>query len=176
MADTTKGLVMRTMTSISRLVALVALLALMLTALPSTAMAQNGNYGNQGGNSAFADACQNEGWRSLYDAGGNPFTNQGDCVSYGAQGGHIPIPTITVAWRWVGQPNGCGVTITANGFPNGSYTVYGIGGWAPVMEIENGTGSVVMTDDIYVVPMGRSGFITINGISQPTTISCAPPT
>ena len=40
-----------------------------------------------GGNSANAKACQKNGWESLYRSDGTSFRNQGDCVSYGAQGG-----------------------------------------------------------------------------------------
>ena len=39
------------------------------------------------GNSANAKACQNNGWNTLLTSEGTAFKNQGDCVSYGAQGG-----------------------------------------------------------------------------------------
>ena len=38
-----------------------------------------------GGNSSNAALCQD--WRTLYRADGTPFKNQGECVSYAAQGG-----------------------------------------------------------------------------------------
>jgi hypothetical protein len=88
MADTTKGLVM-CRKSLSRLVSLVVLLTMVLKALPVSAMAQNGNTGNRGGNAAVAKECYKEGWRSLYDAGGNSFTSEEQCVSYGAQHGRV---------------------------------------------------------------------------------------
>lgn len=89
MADTTKGTVMRRK-SLPRLVSLVVLLALMLTALPASVMAQNGNGGNRGGNSANARACEQNGWASLYRiSDGSGFANQDECVSYGAQGGTL---------------------------------------------------------------------------------------
>lgn len=40
-----------------------------------------------GGNSANAKTCQSNGWQNFTQANGTPFVNQGDCVSYGAQGG-----------------------------------------------------------------------------------------
>ena len=43
----------------------------------------------KGGNSDNAKRCQKGGWRSLFDATGERFVNQGDCVSYGAQGGTL---------------------------------------------------------------------------------------
>jgi hypothetical protein len=42
-----------------------------------------------GGNSANAQACQQGGWQHLTRADGTSFTNQGDCVSYAAQGGTL---------------------------------------------------------------------------------------
>jgi len=40
-----------------------------------------------GGNSANAKTCQNNGWKTTLRADGTAFKNQGDCVSYAAQGG-----------------------------------------------------------------------------------------
>jgi len=40
-----------------------------------------------GGNSANAQACQNNGWKTLFRADGTAFKNTGDCVSYAAHGG-----------------------------------------------------------------------------------------
>lgn len=45
-----------------------------------------------GGNSTNAKTCQKGGWQRLYRLGGSTFANQGECVSYGAQGGAI-LPT-----------------------------------------------------------------------------------
>jgi hypothetical protein len=42
-----------------------------------------------GGNSANAQLCQKGGWMSLVRSDGTGFGNQGDCVSYGAQGGTL---------------------------------------------------------------------------------------
>jgi len=42
-----------------------------------------------GGNSANAQLCQQDGWKSLVTSGGNAFKNQGDCVSYAAKGGTL---------------------------------------------------------------------------------------
>jgi hypothetical protein len=40
-----------------------------------------------GGNSGVAHLCQKDGWREWRTTAGETFKNQGDCVSYGAQGG-----------------------------------------------------------------------------------------
>lgn len=45
-----------------------------------------------GGNSANAQACQKGGWMTWVRADKTPFTNQGGCVSYAAQGGTLTLP------------------------------------------------------------------------------------
>jgi hypothetical protein len=47
-----------------------------------------------GGNSANAKLCQKDGWKQLVRVDQTAFTNQGDCVSYAAQGGTLTIPTL----------------------------------------------------------------------------------
>jgi hypothetical protein len=42
-----------------------------------------------GGNAENANLCQNGGWQTLTRSDGSTFANQGDCVSYGAQGGTL---------------------------------------------------------------------------------------
>ena len=46
-----------------------------------------------GGNSANAKLCQKDGWRNWVQADGSAFKNQGDCVSYAAQGGTLTPPS-----------------------------------------------------------------------------------
>lgn len=36
-----------------------------------------------------AEACKKNGWKDLQDADGNPFKNQGQCMSYAKQGGEV---------------------------------------------------------------------------------------
>ena len=49
-----------------------------------------------GGNSDAAHACQKGGWQNLVRSDGTSFANQGECVSYAAQGGTLkPKPTCT---------------------------------------------------------------------------------
>ena len=51
-----------------------------------------------GGNSANAKLCQKNGWMNLLASDGTAFSNQGDCVSYGAQGGILhPVFVFTAA-------------------------------------------------------------------------------
>jgi hypothetical protein len=47
-----------------------------------------------GGNSAAAKSCQHGGWQSLVRMDQSAFTNQGDCVSYAAEGGTLTTPTL----------------------------------------------------------------------------------
>jgi hypothetical protein len=50
------------------------------------------------GNSANANACQKGGWQDWVREDGTAFTNQGECVSYAAQGGTLaePAPAVLV--------------------------------------------------------------------------------
>jgi hypothetical protein len=61
---------------------LVALAGLAVAIGAATAIAD-------GGNSENAHACQQDGWVNLVRSDGTAFSNQGDCVSYGAQGGSL---------------------------------------------------------------------------------------
>ena len=45
-----------------------------------------------GGNSANAKACQKGGWDNWVRDDQTPFANQGECMSYGAQGGMLTSP------------------------------------------------------------------------------------
>jgi hypothetical protein len=46
-----------------------------------------------GGNSDNAKLCQQGGWEDLEREDGSPFKNDGDCVSYAAQGGTFGQPS-----------------------------------------------------------------------------------
>jgi hypothetical protein len=48
-----------------------------------------------GGNSENAKLCQKAGWQSVFRSDGTPFSGQGDCVSYAAQGGTLTTTTFT---------------------------------------------------------------------------------
>ena len=45
-----------------------------------------------GGNSANAKSCQHGGWQTWVRSDQTTFANQGDCVSYAAQGGELTSP------------------------------------------------------------------------------------
>lgn len=83
------------------------------------------------GNNEVAHACQKGGWQYLKRSEDNTrFRNQGDCVSYGAQGGMLaPItPALSVEFAYanytVGSFNWCLPIITLSDFvPNSTYTV-----------------------------------------------------
>jgi len=74
------------------------------------------------GNSANAKACQNNGWKTLVRADQTSFKNQGDCVSYAAQGGtpQSPKSASQLACESVGGTFASGtgnVFWTCNGWP-----------------------------------------------------------
>ena len=107
---------------IKRLAMLAVLLAVAAT-LPFSVSAA------PGGNSANAKLCQKGGWETLATSE-DPhiaFTNQGACVSYGAQGGVITAvvpynPSIQVTLSPTGDSNYCIGYITGTDFPpNTSY-------------------------------------------------------
>jgi hypothetical protein len=72
---------MRLRVSGRTVLALSAVLALSIGVATATA----GNAGN----AANANLCQKNGWQNLFRTDGIGFASQGDCVSYGAQGGTI---------------------------------------------------------------------------------------
>jgi hypothetical protein len=47
-----------------------------------------------GGNSPNAKSCQHGGWQTWLRRDQTAFANQGDCVSYAAQGGELTPPTL----------------------------------------------------------------------------------
>lgn len=57
-----------------------------------------------GGNSDAAHACQKGGWQNLVRSDGTPFKNQGECVSYAAQGGTLyPVYVFTADLSGAGE-------------------------------------------------------------------------
>jgi hypothetical protein len=86
-----------------------------------------------GGNSDNAKACQQGGWQNLVRQDGTGFNNQGECVSYGAQGGLLkakpPAATTPIA---VSAPmfnldvNTCSVTVPYT--PGIDTFLYGVNG------------------------------------------------
>jgi hypothetical protein len=54
------------------------------------------------GNSADAKACQKDGWQRLQSSDGQLFRNEGDCTSYGAQGGVLAARSTLVVMATIG--------------------------------------------------------------------------
>src|SRR5207245_190796 len=85
-----------------------------------------------GGNSVAAHLCQHGGYLVLQDGNGQPFSSQTQCVSYGAQGGTVYQPVLTLDAKTVGQPGACGpvpnvfaptiwcISVTGSGFHSNS--------------------------------------------------------
>lgn len=109
-----------------RLATIIAVFLLTLTTLGAGESALAKPAGNGSGNSANAKACQKGGWQSLARSEDPRFAfgKQGDCVSYGAQGGvivpHVPEVNIT----WTNNPYGvesCAGWIVFNRIEPGQY-------------------------------------------------------
>jgi hypothetical protein len=99
----------------SRRTVAIALAMLATLALATPAFARPG--GNEGGNSAAAAACEDGGYTDWTDAEGNPFRNEGACVSYAARGGMltaVEVNPFSVSYRPSGA-NGFVATITGSG-------------------------------------------------------------
>src|SRR5262245_8333841 len=58
-------------------------------AIITTMAVTGGALAAKGGNSTNAKLCQRGGWDGLMDSSGAKFSNQDECVSYGAEGGAI---------------------------------------------------------------------------------------
>lgn len=115
---------------------LAVVLLLSLLTVPFGANAAPG-----GGNGANAHLCQQGGWQDLTRTDGTPFKNQGDCISYAAQGGTVvtmPSPAISATSSpgpinanfgptWL-------VTVSGTGFtPGGAVTIVSKAGTAPAI-------------------------------------------
>lgn len=73
----------------ARLLSAFTLILAILVAIPAAAAAQPADNGSPG-NSGAAKMCQQDGWRTVAPAGSPVgFGSQGECVSYGAQGGEL---------------------------------------------------------------------------------------
>jgi len=80
----------RTWKSRVGVLALTATMGIGLAALASPAVAADAN-------AAAKASCKDDGWKTLVRADGTLFKNQGDCVSYAAQGGTLaprPLPDL----------------------------------------------------------------------------------
>jgi hypothetical protein len=84
-----------------------------------------------GGNSDSAKACQQSGWQNLVRQDGTGFKNQGDCVSYAAQGGTPkmkPAPITGVSEpTFALDANTCSVTVPYT--PGIDTVLYGVNGY-----------------------------------------------
>lgn len=96
-----------------------------------TIAAAGGPKPGHGGNSANAKKCQKGGWKHLQTSDGGTFKNQGKCVSYGAHGGTLFSPALTMTPDAVTVSGSSSTpissttfTVTGTGFhPNSSGTL-----------------------------------------------------
>jgi hypothetical protein len=74
-----------------------------------------------GGNSANAKLCQRGGWLKLFrESDGSTFANQGECVSYGAQGNTI-LTEPPNAWKAACEQVGGTFSVGPSGYPAPAY-------------------------------------------------------
>jgi hypothetical protein len=66
-----------------------ALAFALLAAVASTLVVAGGAFAAGSAKSANAKLCQHGGWQSVMDSSAVPFSNEGDCASYGARGGAV---------------------------------------------------------------------------------------
>jgi hypothetical protein len=70
------------------------------------------------------DQCKDGGWQALEREDGTPFANQGDCVSYAAQGGFPTASTLSVEWKRRPSRDNFTGEVTGTGLqPNAAVTV-----------------------------------------------------
>jgi hypothetical protein len=84
-----------------------------------------------GGNSDVAHACQQGGWQNYVRADGTGFNNQGECVSYGAQGGSLkkkPLVTNVSEPTFNYNVKTCSVTVPYT--PGLDTRLYGVNGYS----------------------------------------------
>jgi hypothetical protein len=131
-----------------------------------------------GGNSDNAKACQQGGWQNLVRQDGTGFNNQGECVSYGAQGGLLkakpPAVTKPIA---VSAPlfnldvNACSVTVPYT--PGIDTVLYGVNGYpeTPIthdVTVTGGLEGVVGTaPQFWIGYTARPGYVITNPGAAP---------
>ncbi len=112
------------------------MLASLMVVLPRTASAQD--------NSDAAHRCQQGGWEDLRGSDGTRFANQGECVSYAAQGGQLrEAASIFLEPIFVTGVR-CGIQVSYMNFPTGRYylewsTKFGLQGsyvWVHASNVE----------------------------------------
>jgi hypothetical protein len=114
-------LLKRTVTGFRRVAALSVVLLLACVAVGGALAA--------GGNSANAKMCQKDGWQTAQTSAGGTFASEDDCVSYGAHGGTVFEPSVTVSPTHV--PEETDSTVTVTGFhasSSGTLTFETLGG------------------------------------------------
>lgn len=108
---------------IRKIIALIAVLLMLSSSVSLTVVANP--VGNGPGNSANAKACQKGGWQNLARLGssGEPFSSQGECVSFGARGGVIVnLRGLKIDWRTSADESvRCAGFVSFSGFDDGQY-------------------------------------------------------
>ena len=135
----------------------VVALALVAT-LVSALVFADGALAVKGGNAANAKLCQKGGWQILMDSSMTTFPSEGECVSYGAQGGAIyALARIGVA-PCANQPFD-GICVSTSGFGLKPTTVV----TTPLLK----NGSPVLIDILIVQADGSVGAPPISFFEAP---------
>ena len=161
-----------------RVTAPLALCLLLLTLLgglvasPESAAAQ--------GNNEAAKLCQKDGWNDWQRTDGTAFANQGECVSYAAQGNTlVPRKTAVLSFVATSTEGVCLPVLTVSGYEQRTHVVVfgrvGVDiGYASFFEVDaNGDGSVVGSQYYDLIPEGTSLIVYVDGMPEATgTAAC----
>lgn len=141
-----------------RVVVVVLMLTSLMVVLPRTASAQD--------TSDAAHRCQQGGWEKLRGSDGTTFANQGECVSYAAQGGQLrEAASIFLEPIFVAGVR-CGFQVSYMNYPTGQYylewssTKYGSTGSYVWVHASNVEGQPWWFVQSYWVPDGLTHTIT----------------
>jgi hypothetical protein len=118
----------------------------LVAAVASAFVLAGGALAANGGNSANAKLCQD--WQALMDSSAAPFSNEGDCVSYGAHGGAIYAKAGLTVEPCANQPFD-GLCVSTSGFGLAPTT------FATTPLLKNG--SAVTTEFLVVQADGTAG-------------------
>jgi hypothetical protein len=152
---------------------------LMLAVFGALALAVGVAAATGAGNADNAKKCQKGGWQHLYRSDGTAFKNQGDCVSYAAQGGALVTPFMTLTnvdctgcWHVVGVGAGLEPSSPVEFYGNpgnfdfGGDSTMGDGTWIGSMSFDCGVFPTITS--IYAVGTTAGGQeITSNSVGTP---------
>ena len=129
-----------------------------LATLVSAFVFAGGALAAKGGNSANAKLCQQGGWHGLMDSTTTPFSNEDQCVSYGAHSGAI-YALASIEVELCANQAFDGICVSTSGFGLKPTTIVA----TPLLK----NGAPVLTDFLIVQADGTVGAPPINFFEAP---------